>query len=102
MSESDPLQWWTISGSEFLRALRLVAEGNDPELVYTEFYANSETFRPADPICNERGIPESECPAHCRHTLAIPPVDPDDLCLTCGATNGVCRCPIPPIDGSGR
>lgn len=46
MSESDPLQWWTISGSEFLRALRLVAEGNDPEMVYTEFYANSEIFRP--------------------------------------------------------
>lgn len=54
---------------------------------------------PADPICNERGIPESECPAHCRHTRAIPPVDPDDLCLTCGATNGVCRCPIPPGEG---
>lgn len=29
----------------------------------------------------------------------IPPVDPDDLCLTCGATNGVCRCPIPPGSG---
>lgn len=28
----------------------------------------------------------------------IPPVDPDDLCLTCGATNGVCRCHIPPAE----
>lgn len=42
LGESDPLQWWTISGSEFLRALRLVAEGSDPEMVYTEFYANSD------------------------------------------------------------
>lgn len=36
------LGWWSISGEEFLRALHMVADGNDPELVYAEFYANSE------------------------------------------------------------
>jgi hypothetical protein len=42
MSEHFPLGWWTIAGEEFLRALRLVAEGDDPEMVYAEFYANSD------------------------------------------------------------
>ena len=32
---------------------------------------------PSDPICNERGIPQSECPWYCHHdtdqTCAIPP-----------------------------
>jgi hypothetical protein len=37
------LGWWTISGPEFLRALHMVAEGGDPEMVYAEFYANSES-----------------------------------------------------------
>lgn len=36
------LGWWAISGEEFLRALRLAHEGADPDLVYAEFYANSE------------------------------------------------------------
>jgi phage N-6-adenine-methyltransferase len=27
---------------------------------------------PGDPICNERGVPESECPAYCLHTRPIP------------------------------
>lgn len=44
---SDRLGWWAISGSEFLRALRLVADGSDPDLVYAEFYANSEIERPS-------------------------------------------------------
>ncbi|HET6917258.1 MAG TPA: hypothetical protein VFH56_14285 [Acidimicrobiales bacterium] len=39
------LGWWTISGDEFLRALHEVAEGNDPEMVYAEFYANSQIER---------------------------------------------------------
>lgn len=56
---------------------------------------SNRVLPPADPICNERGIPESECPAHCRHDR-----DPDDLCLTCGATNGVCagHSIIPPVE----
>lgn len=29
--------------------------------------ASEQVARPADPVCNERGIPESECPAHCHH-----------------------------------
>ena len=42
MSDRDPLGWWCISGSEFLRALHLVADGGDPDMVYAEFYANSD------------------------------------------------------------
>ena len=37
------LGWWTISGAALLDALRRVAEGADPDLVYAELYANSET-----------------------------------------------------------
>ena len=44
----NSLGWWSISGSEFLRALRMVADGNDPEMVYAEFYANSDIERPGD------------------------------------------------------
>ena len=31
-------------------------------------------FLPGDPICNERGVPESECPTYCLHDRRpIPP-----------------------------
>lgn len=34
--------WWAINGAEFRRALQMVADGEDPDLVYAEFYANTE------------------------------------------------------------
>ncbi len=36
------LGWWTISGEALLEALKAVAEGDDPDVVYAELYANSE------------------------------------------------------------
>lgn len=36
------LGWWTISGEALLHMLRRVADGDDPDLVYAEEYANSE------------------------------------------------------------
>jgi hypothetical protein len=32
-----------------------------------------DVLLPTDPICNERGVPESECPTHCRHDHVNPP-----------------------------
>jgi hypothetical protein len=40
--DSDALGWWTISGVELLKALRRASNGEDPELVYAEYYANSD------------------------------------------------------------
>lgn len=34
--------WWSISGEAILAMLYRVANGEDPELVYVEFFANSE------------------------------------------------------------
>lgn len=44
---SDPLanQWWVINGAELHAALHRAHGGGDPELVYVEFYANSNTER---------------------------------------------------------
>ncbi len=36
------LGWWTISGEAILEALRAVADGDSPDIVYAELYANSE------------------------------------------------------------
>ena len=36
------LGWWAISGDALLGMLRRVAEGEDPDIVYAEEYANSE------------------------------------------------------------
>lgn len=38
--------WWTISGDDLLAMLRQVANGDDPDLVYAEHYANSEHEHP--------------------------------------------------------
>lgn len=38
----DSLGWWTLSGVDFLRGLRRCHEGDDPDLVYAEYYANSD------------------------------------------------------------
>lgn len=37
------LGWWVIHGDEFLDALRRAGAGEDPDLLYAEFYANSDT-----------------------------------------------------------
>lgn len=41
MSSGD-LCWWTISGAALLAALRQVDDGDSPDIVYAELYANSE------------------------------------------------------------
>jgi hypothetical protein len=33
--------WWTINGWELLLALQRVQNGQEPEMVYMELYANS-------------------------------------------------------------
>lgn len=38
--------WWTIQGHALRAALRRAHEGEDPELVYAELYANSEVEKP--------------------------------------------------------
>ena len=40
---SDCLGWWAISGEALMDALHRVADGEDPDLIYAELYANSET-----------------------------------------------------------
>lgn len=40
MSDPDG-PWWTISERSLLEALRRVAAGEDPDLVYADMYANS-------------------------------------------------------------
>lgn len=41
MSEIDPLGWWAIAGTELLAALHRAHNGDDPDIVYAELYANS-------------------------------------------------------------
>lgn len=41
-------EWWTISGAALLAALRRAHEGEDPDMVYAELFANSTVERPAD------------------------------------------------------
>jgi len=36
------LGWWAISGEVLLEALRRARAGEDPDVIYTELYANSE------------------------------------------------------------
>ena len=46
--DADPLGYWSISGSELLRLLRLASESNDPDMVYAEAYANSIIENPGE------------------------------------------------------
>jgi hypothetical protein len=41
-ADPDAGPWWTICEADFLRALRRVAAGESPDLVYADLYANSE------------------------------------------------------------
>lgn len=34
--------WWVISGDELYAALTRVSQGEDPDMAYTELYANSD------------------------------------------------------------
>lgn len=36
-------QWWVIQGSLFLQAMQRAAAGEDPMMLFAEFYANSDT-----------------------------------------------------------
>jgi hypothetical protein len=45
-TEPEPSGWWTISGEAFMDALRAVAAGENPDIVYAEHYANSEIETP--------------------------------------------------------
>lgn len=42
MSGDDHLGWWTIHGGDILAALRRAHNGEDPDLIYAEMYANSD------------------------------------------------------------
>lgn len=35
--------WWVINGHALLAALRRVQQGDDPDIVYAELYANCRT-----------------------------------------------------------
>lgn len=39
-------QWWTINGETLLDALKAAHEGGDPDLIYLELFANSDTEEP--------------------------------------------------------
>lgn len=34
--------WWAMSGEAFMAALRRAHEGENPDLIYAEWYANSD------------------------------------------------------------
>lgn len=40
------LGWWTLSGEEFMKAMRRAHDGEDPEMIYAEYYANSKVDNP--------------------------------------------------------
>ena len=33
--------WWTLSGEDFLAALKRAHAGEDPDMIYAEYFANS-------------------------------------------------------------
>ncbi len=36
------LGYWVISGEDFMAAMKRAATGEDPDLLYAEYYANSD------------------------------------------------------------
>lgn len=42
---ANRLGWWVVSGENLLAMLRRAANGEDPDLIYAEEYANSEHER---------------------------------------------------------
>ncbi len=50
--EPEALGWWTISGEALLEALQQVHDGDLPDVVYAEMYANSTRHRyDEDGVC---------------------------------------------------
>lgn len=47
-SESRPTGWWAVSGESLLEALRRVAKGEHPDVVYMELLANARTDPPEE------------------------------------------------------
>ena len=43
---TDNLGWFAISGEALLDSLRRVSEGENPDVIYAELYANSTTEAP--------------------------------------------------------
>lgn len=41
-AQAESLGWWCIHGATILTALHAVHEGQHPDLVYAELYANAE------------------------------------------------------------
>jgi len=46
MDEPDPLGWHVLPGSLLLDSLRRCEQGEDPDLVMAELWANAEVERP--------------------------------------------------------
>lgn len=40
-TDATDLGWWAISGEDFLTALHRASEGEDPDILYAEYYVNS-------------------------------------------------------------
>jgi hypothetical protein len=40
---SNPLGWWAISGEAIIDGLRRAHDGENPDVLYAELYANSRT-----------------------------------------------------------
>lgn len=43
------MSWWVIEDEQLLMALRRCANGEDPDMVYTELYANTRVDKDCDP-----------------------------------------------------
>lgn len=41
-------EWWTLSGDDLLRMLYRVSDGENPDMVYMEAYANGSIRRRRD------------------------------------------------------
>lgn len=48
MAQAPVPTWWIIDGDTLLHMMCRVANGEDPDLVYAEEYANSEHEYPSD------------------------------------------------------
>jgi hypothetical protein len=48
MDDTTVSVWWSISGAALLKALRQVAEGDSPDVVYLELLINSQTEEVGD------------------------------------------------------
>lgn len=40
--------WWAMSSDAFIAALRRAFAGEDPDLIYAEWYANSDIEHPGE------------------------------------------------------